>query len=135
MVPRAGGVAAQLTSGPEDDSYPSFSPDGTRIAFSRAVGGSADVYVMPVQRGTPARLTFHPAAELVRGWSPDGAEILFTAARAMGWQSRLYTVKADGGPSRELRIPTAWNGVFSPDGRIVYAPREVIGRYPMSWRG
>ena len=135
LVPRAGGAAVQLTSGPENDSYPSFSPDGAWIAFSRAVGGDADVYILPVEGGTPARLTFHPAPEFVRGWSQNGTQILFTAARGMSWQSRLYTVPADGGPSHELPIPIAWNGVFAPDGRIVYAPREVIGRYATSWRG
>src|SRR5258705_3612088 len=95
VVPRGGGAAARVTEGPEDDSNPGFSPDGARIAFSRAVGGSADVYVVSVGGGTLTRLTFHPASELVRGWSPDGADILFTAARAMSWQSRLYTVPMD----------------------------------------
>ena len=135
VVPRDGGTASRVTQGLEGDSYPSFSPDGTRIAFSRAVGGNADVYVMPVDGGNPTRLTFHPASELVRGWSPDGADILFTAARGMTWQSHLHTVPANGGPSRELPIPLAWNGVMTLDGRIVYNPREVIGRYATSWRG
>ena len=62
LVSRDGGAASQLTSGPEDDSYPSFSPDGTRMAFSRAVGDDADVYVVPVSGGPPARLSFPPAA-------------------------------------------------------------------------
>lgn len=135
LVSRDGGVASQLTSGPEDDSYPSFSPDGTRIAFSRAVGNDADVYVIPVSGGNPARLSFHPAAELVRGWSPDGAEILFTATRVVPRQSRLYTVPAAGGPNRELPIPVAWNGVFAPDGRIIYNSRDLLVQYWAAWRG
>jgi len=135
LVSRDGGVASQLTSGPEDDSYPSFSPDGSRMAFSRTVGDDADVYVVPVSGGNPARLSFHPAAELVRGWSPDGTEILFTAARALPRQSRLYTVPAAGGPNRELPIPVAWNGVFAPDGRIIYNSRDLLGRYWPAWRG
>ena len=105
IVSRNGGVASRLTSGLEDDSNPSFSPDGARLAFSRTVGNDSDVYVVPVEGGRPDRLTFHPAAELVRGWSPDGSKILFTAARTLTWQPRLYTVPAAGGPSRELAIP------------------------------
>jgi tricorn protease len=134
VVPRGGGTAARVTTGPEDDSNPCFSPDGRRIAFSRAIGGNADVYVVPASGGTPVRLTFHPASELVRDWSVDGADILFTAARGLTWQSRLYAIPANGGPSRELPIPLAWNGVFAADGRIVYNAREVIGRYATSWR-
>lgn len=135
LVSRDGGAASQLTSGPEEDSNPSFSPDGTRIAFSRAAGGDADIFVAPVAGGTPTRLTFHPSDEVVRGWSPDGADILFTAARTLAWQPRLYLVRAAGGPGRVLPIPVAWNGTFLPDGRIVYAEREVLSRYPMAWRG
>ena len=134
-VPRDGGAAARVTTGPEDDTHPQFSPDGAHIAFSRAVGGSADVYVVPVEGGIPTRLTFHPASELVRDWSPDGASVLFTAARTMSWQSRLHTVPREGGPSRELPIPLAWNGAFTPDGRILYNAREVLGRYASTWRG
>lgn len=135
VVPRGGGAAVRVTEGAEDDSHPAFSPDGARIAFTRTVGGNGDVYVVPVGGGTPTRLTFHPASELVRDWSPDGADILFTAARTLSWQSRLHTVPREGGPSRELPIPVAWNGAFAPDGRIVSNPREVIGRYATSWRG
>lgn len=135
LVSRDGGAASRLTSGPEDDSWPSFSPDGTRIAFSRAAGDDADVYVIPVAGGDPARLSFHPTAELVRGWSPDGAAILFTAARGLSRQPRLYTVSAAGGANRELPIPVAWNGVFAPDGRIIYNPRDAFARYATTWRG
>jgi len=134
-VSRRGGAAVRLTSGAEDDSNPSFSPDGSMVAFSRAVRTDSDVYVVPTAAGVPKRLTVHPAAEIVRGWTPDGKSVLFTSARGMSWQPRLYTVPAAGGPSRELPIPIAWNGVFAPDGRVIYAPHEAVWRYPTSWKG
>ena len=54
LVSRNGGVASRLTSGLEDDSNPSFSPDGARLAFSRTVGNDSDVYVVPVEGGRPS---------------------------------------------------------------------------------
>ena len=45
-VPVTGGKAIQLTTNGEQDSYPVWSPDGSKIAFSSAREGSLDVYVI-----------------------------------------------------------------------------------------
>ncbi len=40
----------QITSGPERDVYPSWSPDGTRIAFGRATAdGIWDIWILSGQ--------------------------------------------------------------------------------------
>src|SRR5205809_6123995 len=59
VVSRNGGAARRLTATPEMETDPQFSPDGTRIAFSRTSGGNSDVCVVPVAGGEPKRLTFH----------------------------------------------------------------------------
>ena len=41
----------QLTMDPGFDAYPSWSPDGTKIAFTRAGDSFADVYVMDAGGG------------------------------------------------------------------------------------
>ena len=56
-VPSNGGTARQITSNADYDSYPVWSPDGSKIAFSSAREGSLDVYVINKNGGSPIRLT------------------------------------------------------------------------------
>src|SRR5215831_5775868 len=76
-VPRAGGDAVRLTSGPGDETDPAFSPDGTRIAFTGEYDGNVDVFVVPAAGGVPKRLTWHPAADRALGWTSDGKSVIF----------------------------------------------------------
>jgi tricorn protease len=129
-VSRAGGEARRLTSDPGQETYPVFSPDGSRLAFARLNAASGpqawDVYVMPAAGGEAARLTYHPDLDVPVGWTPDGKRVLFFTLRDRTWflDSRLYTVPAAGGPDEPLPLPDGWAGSFSPDAtRIAYAPR------------
>ena len=56
-VPKDGGIARRLTSGPGYSSFPRFSPDGKQIAFTAQYDGNTEVYVMPAEGGAPKRLT------------------------------------------------------------------------------
>src|ERR1700755_3398428 len=60
IVPKAGGTATRLSSPPGEESFPRFSPDGTKLAYSASYDGNLDVYVVPVAGGIPERLTHHP---------------------------------------------------------------------------
>jgi tricorn protease len=114
----------RLTSG-QGVSNPSFSPDGSVLAFTAQYEGNADVYVVPVAGGVPTRLTWHPGRDTVQGFTPDGAGVLFTSARAVfsGRYSQLFTVAVKGGAPVRLDPPNAFRGVLSPDGRrIAYNP-------------
>src|SRR5882762_3097160 len=57
MVGKEGGIARRLTSGPGYSSFPHFSPDGSKIAFTSQYDGNTEVYVMPAEGGEPKRLT------------------------------------------------------------------------------
>jgi tricorn protease len=125
IVSRDGGDARRLTSGAGVEILPSFSPDGTMIAFTGEYDGNRDVYVIPVTGGVPRRLTFHPADEYVLGWTPDGKKILFASwgNSFRHFEDQLYTVPVEGGFPTKLPVPIGEEAQFSPDGtHLVYVP-------------
>ena len=118
VTTRAGGSARRLTATPDVETDPHFSPDGSRIAFSRTSNGNTDVYVVAAAGGEPTRLTFHPGNDRARGWTPDGKRVVFASDRASAPQSsyfRMFTVPAAGGFEEALPMPRAFTGTHSPD--------------------
>jgi len=63
-----------------DDLAPTWSPDGSTLAWSRGTGASTDVVSMsPVASGSSAvNLIASPAADRAPAFSPDGQRLLFT---------------------------------------------------------
>jgi tricorn protease len=124
ITTRSGGAARRLTSTPDVETDPHFSPDGSLIAFSRTSAGNTDVYVVPAAGGEARRLTYHPQSDRVKGWTPDGARIVFASDRASVPQSsylRLWTIPVSGGFEEPLPMPRAFSGSYSPDGhRFAY---------------
>src|SRR5439155_26584765 len=56
-VPKDGGTARRLTSGPGYSSFPRFSADGAQLAFTSQYDSNTEVYLMPGEGGVPKRLT------------------------------------------------------------------------------
>jgi tricorn protease len=137
----SGQNARRLTvdGGVEDSlSGPSFSPDGSLLAFSETRNANTDVYVVPVAGGTPQRLTWHPARDLVQGFAPDGSAILFSSDRGARFYTefRLYTISPQGGFEKELSIPNAFHATYSPDGsHLAYNPWPPASDVWMGYRG
>lgn len=135
VVGRNGGSARRLTATPGVETEPSFSPDGSLIAYTGTVGGNTDVYVVPAAGGDPKRLTYHPGADRVRGWTPDGKRVVFASARTSAPQQsylRLYSVALDGGLPDALPMPRAFTGTYSPDGKRV-AYEEISTQFVPDW--
>src|SRR5687768_7651881 len=57
IVAAEGGAPRRLTDDPAADTRPRWSPDGRRIAFDSARGGSSQVYVVPAGGGAPRKVT------------------------------------------------------------------------------
>jgi tricorn protease len=136
-VPRAGGQAIRLTSGPGAESRPAFSPDGTQIAFTGEYDGNVDVFVMPATGGVPKRLTWHPAPDSVLGWSTDGKQILFASPRtSYSPFSEIFTVPAEGGIQERLPLPKGYEASMSPDGKsLAYQPTRRSFSMWKNYRG
>ena len=71
----------QLTTGPRD-SWPRWSPDGTRLVFMRALERDGkplppQLYLLSMRGGEPAPLTDLPKGAAGPKWSPDGTRIAF----------------------------------------------------------
>jgi tricorn protease len=138
LVSKDGGAAFRLTSSPGEESFPRFSPDGSKVAYSASYDGNVDVYVVPSAGGEPTRLTYHPMADRVIGWTPDGARVLFAAGRESGRQrySQFYTVSPGGGLPEKLVVPYGEFGSYSPDGRqFAYMPMAQDFRNWKRYRG
>ena len=131
----AGGQAARLTAHPGLELFPSFSPDGSQIAFTGQYDGDEQVYVIPAAGGVPRQLTYYPARgplaprwgydNQVYDWTPDGRAVLFRSLRYSTdlSDSRLFLADAEGGLPVPLAMPESGAGDLSPDGtRVVYSP-------------
>jgi tricorn protease len=138
LVPKSGGAATRLSSPLGEESFPRFSPDGTRLAYSADYDGNTDVYVVPTAGGEPVRLTHHPMGDRVVGWHPDGKRVLFASSRESGRQrySQFYLVGLDGGLPEKLPVPYGEFGAFAPDGAsFVYMPMSQDFRNWKRYRG
>jgi TolB protein len=57
-VPSGGGALIKVTNNAINDNSPTWSPDGTRIAYESLVGGNSNIYIMNADgTGTPTQLT------------------------------------------------------------------------------
>ncbi|HEX2455002.1 MAG TPA: S9 family peptidase [Vicinamibacterales bacterium] len=128
----------RLTSAKADESSPSWSPDGTRIAFVSNRTEDPDrnpagqIFVADAKPGATETAVTPAAIRAGRGrvdWSPDGKWIAFLEGDEKKYgaysMDRLRLVSADG-----KEVPTRLNGVddldrgvsaprFSPDGKTI----------------
>jgi tricorn protease len=138
VVSKQGGVAVRLSSPAGAESFPRFSPDGSRIAYTASYDGVDSIYVVPALGGDPVRLTHHPMGDRVVGWHPDGTRVLFVSSRESGRQrySQFYLVPLTGGLPEKLPVPYGEFGTFSPDGkRFAYTPQSQDFRTWKRYRG
>ncbi len=93
-------------------SFPAYSPDGSKIAFS-ANGG---IWVVNNDGTNPNLITFE-GTDFHPSWSPDGTKIVFSSART--GVAQIFTVTPIGTEVTNISNNSAFNDrmpTFSPDG-------------------
>jgi Tol biopolymer transport system component/DNA-binding winged helix-turn-helix (wHTH) protein len=106
------------------DFQPTFSPDGTRIAFSSARSGEAvEIWVAAADGSVPRQLT----RDLGRFqgepcWSPDGGAVAFMSQAPDGRSHHIWMMGVDEGDARQItarpghQLRPTWSG----DGAWIY---------------
>lgn len=106
-------------------SGPSWSPDGTQIAFASDRDGDANynIFVMNIDGSNLRTIVTDTGGDFAPAWSPDGSKILFQAWRDNATRWDIYVVDIDGSNERAL-ISTELDeqlATWSPDGtKILY---------------
>ncbi|HMH07420.1 MAG TPA: winged helix-turn-helix domain-containing protein [Terriglobales bacterium] len=108
-----------FTSLPGQEVAPSFSPDGSQIAFawSGESNQGFDLYVKTIGSERLLRLTDHASKWINPAWSPDGSQIAFS--RLSEQDSGIFVVPALGGPERKLASAAFW---YEPLMQISWSP-------------
>jgi dipeptidyl aminopeptidase/acylaminoacyl peptidase len=126
-----------LTSSPDLDTSPTFSPDGTMIAYWSApdLGQPASLWVMNADGSAQHNVTgsndFEGNEGFQAAWAPDSRHLAFSVGDYFS-SMQLYVVNADGtdlhpvGSGSLSRSDPAW----SPDGRLIAFRGHTIGVLP-----
>jgi Tol biopolymer transport system component len=115
------GELHRLTTSPAVDMSPTWSPDGTQIAFRSDRRGDDEVFVMNADGAGQKDLTGNPDSDYSPAWSPDGRTIAFATSREDPTGNDVWLMDADGRNPRPLVEQTGIDEYpsWSPDGSRV----------------
>jgi Tol biopolymer transport system component/DNA-binding winged helix-turn-helix (wHTH) protein len=119
----------RLTNDPAVHLAPTWSPDGTQIAFQRVAKDGGGIYVVPAQGGAVRKLRSTNASfdrSMHISWSPDGKTIAFADSPFPGGHKRLQLLSLETLQSTPIdhddKCVEEVLPAFSPDGKqLAYA--------------
>ena len=101
---------------------PSFSPDGSMLAFVSNLNGVPQVWAVPSGGGWPRLVTTLDDQVGGVSWSPDGVWLAFSLAPGGGMNQQIYLVRPDGQGLRRITpggTEGNWLGGWSRDGKVL----------------
>jgi TolB protein len=121
-IMNADGSRQHRVSHTDGGEYPSWSPDGKRIAFNSNLTGSHVMYIVDVDGSRVVDLSGVGEGWQV-DWSPDGQSILFTSHRDHPDNyTDIYVMRPDGSGVKRLTHNRGYSPAWSPDGsHIVFS--------------
>ena len=146
LAPAAGGRAWRLSADDTQVSYPRFSRDGTRLAWTSWRDGQPEVYTADPEGGDATRLTFWGDPQTrVTGWTAAGEVLAVTSAGQQATKyRRAFTVPGRGdapprllpyGPVNDLAIEDAGTALLTASvaGEPAFWKRYRGGRAGKLW--
>ena len=137
----AGNVDAleRLTSDDAAESWPAYSPDGTRVVYAADLAkldfnAPVELRTYDFASGKITNVTNNGAdlIEAAPDWSPDGQYIIFQAHAADSSQNDIYRIAASGFGGTEKIIESDANDIqprYSPDGRYMVFSSDRTGNW------
>ncbi len=113
-----GSNQVRLTNDKADDEFPTWSPDGKKIAWTRGGGvdPAGELWIMNADGTHKRQITFNSFADAGASFSPDGTRLAFRSIR--NGNRDVYVINVDGTGEQRLTDAPGFDAIadWSPDG-------------------
>jgi Tol biopolymer transport system component len=130
------GEARRVTDDGGSEGWPTWSPDGKRLAFHSDRSDNWDIWIINVDGSGLTRLTTNPTADRYPAWSPDGKRIAFTSKRSGNedvWVIDVEKALSGSGEQAATRLTDAPDRdrypMWSSDGKQMTFNSQRDGNY------
>jgi TolB protein len=115
-----GTISRRVTNSRGIDVSPTFSPDGSKMAFVSSRNGQPQIFIQDLQSGQARRLTFSGRYNTQPSWSPAGDKIAYSTMVNNG-EIDVFVINANGSDLKQLTRKSGENEhpSWSPDGGMI----------------